>query len=278
MRGSIQGGSLYAARMQRFRDIIGPTTSYNEYLKTVNSKEFQGLVDSSKGTLDQQLQKRLMRGIVGQFAGSVLSQAVDPMREQGWNTAATITSSASSAAQYGSMGFMVGGPWGAVAGAIGGAVIGAFEELNAQSEKLAKSFQDLYNKQQDYKQTIKSFVKETGFEDWKDSLEGLSKEAAKSTYEEKQAALKGAKAERTAFAASVTGEQMDAIRRYLDKMNEAGDDMDERHKIERQYTEEIRKLANKCKTLNKNVDDAQRAFDAIEKEQKSRDQKAKEEQ
>lgn len=71
---------------------------------------------------------------------------------------------------------------------------------------------------------------------------------------------------------------MDAIRRYLDKMNKAGDDMDERHKIEHQYTEEIKKLANKCKTLNKNVDDAQRAFDAIEKEQKSRDQKAKEEQ
>lgn len=80
---------------------------------------------------------------------------------------------------------MVGGPGGAIAGAIGGAVIGALEELNVQSEKLAKSFQDLYNRQQGYKQTITSFVKETGFEDWKDTLEGLSKEAVKSTYEEK---------------------------------------------------------------------------------------------
>lgn len=95
MRSELPAGSLYAARMQRFRDIIGPTTSYNEYLKVVNSKEFQGLADSSKGTLDQRMQKRLMRGIVGQFAGSVLSQAVDPMRELGWNTAATVTSAAS---------------------------------------------------------------------------------------------------------------------------------------------------------------------------------------
>lgn len=95
MRGKLPSDTFYAARMQRFRDIIGPTTSYNEYLKVVNSKEFQGLADSSKGTLDQRMQKRLMRGIVGQFAGSVLSQAVDPMRELGWNTAATVTSAAS---------------------------------------------------------------------------------------------------------------------------------------------------------------------------------------
>ena len=46
MRGPLPSdGSLYAIRMQRLRNIIGPATSYNDYLKALNSKEFNSLLN-----------------------------------------------------------------------------------------------------------------------------------------------------------------------------------------------------------------------------------------
>ena len=41
MRGPLpSGGSLYAIRMQRLRNIVGPATSYNDQRRAVNGREF----------------------------------------------------------------------------------------------------------------------------------------------------------------------------------------------------------------------------------------------
>ena len=73
MRGPLPSdGSLYAIRMQRLRNIVGPATSYNDYLKAVNSKEFNSLLNQKP-----QYNKEMIKFI----GGMMLQQGVGSIAE-----------------------------------------------------------------------------------------------------------------------------------------------------------------------------------------------------
>ena len=73
MRGPLPSdGSLYAIRMQRLRDIIGPATNYDDYLKAVNSKEFNSLLNQKP-----QYNKEMIKFI----GGMALKQGIESMAE-----------------------------------------------------------------------------------------------------------------------------------------------------------------------------------------------------
>lgn len=56
-------------------------------------------------------------------------------------------------------------------------------------------------------------------------------------------------------------------------MNDAGDDMDERLKVENKYTQTMKSLTSKSQELEKKVVEAQQAYDALDTENKDRQQK-----
>ena len=73
MRGPIPSdGSLYAIRMQRLRDIIGPATNYEDYIKTVNSPEFNALLKP-----EPKYNKEMLKFI----GGMALQQGIGSMGE-----------------------------------------------------------------------------------------------------------------------------------------------------------------------------------------------------
>ena len=76
---SIPGsGSLYAIRMQRLRDIIGPATNYNDYLKAVNSKEFNSLLNQKP-----QYNKEMVRFLGGMALQQGLGSIAEYMQATG---------------------------------------------------------------------------------------------------------------------------------------------------------------------------------------------------
>ena len=44
MRGPLPSDPFFASRLQHFRNIIGPNTSYGEYLKALNGPAFKSLL------------------------------------------------------------------------------------------------------------------------------------------------------------------------------------------------------------------------------------------
>lgn len=278
------GFDFTVSRQRRLHDIrsaltsvLGENVSPTLINTALQDKQFMNRLKTiqSGGGFDDKMQRRIMRGVIGQFAGSVLGQSVDVFRDMGATNWATGVAGASSAAQYGSMGFMVGGPIGAAAGAIGGAVVGVFEELAKQAENLSKQFDTLYRAQQQYSKTLKDFSKSTSFSDWSDSIEKMTDAQLERENTEKKAALDAAKSERTAFSGEITSETFRINKEYLDKLNAAGQDMDSRMKAENEYTEALKRIANKTAALDKKVEDAQKSYDAVNKEYKERQNKEK---
>lgn len=71
MRGPLQSdGSLYAIRMQRLRNIIGPATSYNDYLNTLKSPEFNSLLNQ-RPKYDKQMLRFIGGMVLQQGIGSI---------------------------------------------------------------------------------------------------------------------------------------------------------------------------------------------------------------
>ena len=148
---------LYEIRMQRLRNIIGPATNYNDYIKTVNSPEFNALLNQKP-----QYNKEMIKFI----GGMALKQGIESMAEY-MQTSEDKTIAASGVALqagakiggYALMGASVGGPLGAATGAALGAVESLFDVFTARAREAREKLDREWKIENNLKQETASFIK-----------------------------------------------------------------------------------------------------------------------
>ena len=168
MRGPLQYGgsrpgsvpsndSLYEIRMQRLRNIIGPATSYSDYLKAVNSKEFNSLLNQKP-----QYNKEMLKFI----GGMALKQGIESIAEymqtsENKNFAASGVALQAGAkiGGYALMGAGAGGPVGAAVGAALGAVESLFDVFTARAREAREKLDREWKIENNLKQETASFIK-----------------------------------------------------------------------------------------------------------------------
>ena len=158
MRGQLPpDGSLYAIRMQRLRNIIGPATNYNDYLKAVNSKEFNSLLNQKP-----QYNKEMLKFI----GGMALQQGIESIAEymqtfENKNIAASGVALQAGAkiGGYALMGAGAGGPVGAAVGAALGAVESLFDVFTARAREAREKLDREWKIENNLKQETASFIK-----------------------------------------------------------------------------------------------------------------------
>ena len=72
------GSPLYKARMRRLQNIIGPTTSYDDYIKTVNSPAFKALLKP-----ESKYNKEMLRFLGGMALQQGLGSIAEYMQATG---------------------------------------------------------------------------------------------------------------------------------------------------------------------------------------------------
>ena len=75
---TISFGPQYKARMQRLRDIIGPATNYDDYLKAVNSPAFKALLKP-----ESKYNKEMLRFLGGMALQQGLGSIAEYMQASG---------------------------------------------------------------------------------------------------------------------------------------------------------------------------------------------------
>ena len=158
MRGPLPSdGSLYAIRMQRLRNIVGPATNYNDYLKVVNSKEFNSLLNQKP-----QYNKEMIKFIGGMMLQQGVGSIADYMQtSENKNVAAAgVTMQAGAkVGGYALMGASVGGPYGALAGAAFGAVESLFDVFTARAREAREKLDREWKLENSLMQETASFIK-----------------------------------------------------------------------------------------------------------------------
>ena len=158
MRGPLPSdGSLYAIRMQRLRNIVGPATSYDDYLKAVNSKEFNSLLNQKP-----QYNKEMIKFIGGMMLQQGVGSIADYMQtSENKNVAAAgVTMQAGAkVGGYALMGASVGGPYGAIAGAAFGAVESLFDVFTARAREAREKLDREWKLENNLRQETASFIK-----------------------------------------------------------------------------------------------------------------------
>ena len=158
MRGQLPtDGSLYAIRMQRLRNIIGPATSYNDYLKAVNSKEFNSLLNQKP-----QYNKEMLKFI----GGMALKQGIESIAEymqtyenQNFAASGVALQAGAKIGGYALMGAGAGGPVGAAVGAALGAVESLFDVFTARAREAREKLDREWKIENNLKQETASFIK-----------------------------------------------------------------------------------------------------------------------
>ena len=158
MRGQLPtDGSLYAIRMQRLRNIIGPATSYNDYLKAVNSQEFNSLLKQKP-----QYNKEMLKFI----GGMALKQGIESMAEymqtsedKNFAASGVALQAGAKIGGYALMGAGAGGPVGAAAGAALGAVESLFDVFTARAREAREKLDREWKLENNLKQETASFIK-----------------------------------------------------------------------------------------------------------------------
>ena len=143
--------------MQRLRDIIGPATTYNDYIKTVNSPAFKALLKP-----ESKYNKEMLRFL----GGMALQQGVGSIAEymqasENQNVAATggALQAASKVGGYAVMGAAAGGPYGALAGAALGAVESLFDVFTARAREAREKLDREWKLENSLRQETSSFIK-----------------------------------------------------------------------------------------------------------------------
>ena len=158
MRGPLPSdGSLYDIRMQRLRNIVGPATSYNDYLKAVNSKEFNSLLNQKP-----QYNKEMIKFIGGMALKQGIESMADYMQTYENQNAVAAGGALQAGAKIGGytlMGASVGGPWGAAAGAALGAVESLFDVFTARAREAREKLDREWKIENNLKQETASFIK-----------------------------------------------------------------------------------------------------------------------
>ena len=157
MRGPLPSYPLCAIRLQRLRDIIGPATNYNDYIKTVNSPEFNALLKP-----EPKYNKEMLKFI----GGMALQQGLGSMAEymqtfENQNIAASGVALQAGAkiGGYALMGAGAGGPVGAAVGAALGAVESLFDVFTARAREAREKLDREWKLENNLKQETASFIK-----------------------------------------------------------------------------------------------------------------------
>ena len=157
MRGRLPSYPLFQIRMQRLRDIIGPATNYNDYIKTVNSPEFNALLKP-----EPKYNKEMLKFI----GGMALQQGLGSMAEymqtfENQNIAASGVALQAGAkiGGYALMGAGAGGPVGAAVGAALGAVESLFDVFTARAREAREKLDREWKIENNLKQETASFIK-----------------------------------------------------------------------------------------------------------------------
>ena len=119
--------------MQRLRNIIGPATSYNDYLKAVNSKEFNSLLNQKP-----QYNKEMIKFIGGmalQQGAGTIAEWMQTSENQNFASLGVALQAGAKIGGYALMGASVGGPLGAATGAVLGAVESLFDVFTARARE-----------------------------------------------------------------------------------------------------------------------------------------------
>lgn len=158
MRGPLQSdGSLYAIRMQRLRNIIGPATSYNDYMNTLKSPEFNSLLNQ-RPKYDKQM-LRFIGGMVLQQGMGSIAEYMQASENQNVATAGGALQAGSKVGGYAVMGAAVGGPYGALAGAAFGAVESLFDVFTAKAREAREKLDREWKLENNLMQETASFIK-----------------------------------------------------------------------------------------------------------------------
>lgn len=169
---------LYAARLQAFQNIVGPGTSYDEFQRTINSREFRTLT-AGKQAFDRRTIKFIGGMALQQGVGSI-ADYMQTSENQNIAAAGGALQAGAKVGGYALMGASVGGPWGALAGAGLGAIESLFDAFTARAREAQEELDREWRLEQSLKkgtvefiQSRKDYAKNRSYED---ALEALSEE------------------------------------------------------------------------------------------------------
>ena len=143
--------------MQRLRDIIGPATNYNDYIKTVNSPAFKALLKPEPKYNKEML--RFLGGMALQQGFGSIAEYMQASGKQNTVAAGGALQAVSKVGGYAVMGAAAGGPLGAAAGAALGAVESLFEVFTARAREAKEELDRIWRVEQQQKQGTAEFIR-----------------------------------------------------------------------------------------------------------------------
>ena len=159
MRGPIVPAPdpLFQIRMQRLRDIIGPATNYNDYIKTVNSPEFNALLKPEPKYNKEML--KFIGGMALQQGAGTIAEWMQTSENKNVAAAGGALQAGAKVGGYALMGAAAGGPYGALAGAALGAVETLFDVFTARAREAKEKLDREWKLENNLKQETASFIK-----------------------------------------------------------------------------------------------------------------------
>ena len=159
MRGPIVPAPdpLFQIRMQRLRDIIGPATNYNDYIKTVNSPEFNALLKPEPKYNKEML--KFIGGMALQQGAGTIAEWMQTSENKNVAAAGGALQAGAKVGGYALMGAAAGGPYGALAGAALGAVETLFDVFTARAREAREKLDREWKIENNLKQETASFIK-----------------------------------------------------------------------------------------------------------------------
>lgn len=150
-------GQLYQIRMQRFRDIIGPATNYDDYIKTVNSPAFKALLKPEPKYNKEML--KFIGGMALQQGAGTIAEWMQTSENKNVVAAGGALQAGAKVGGYALMGAGAGGPVGAAVGAALGAVETLFDVFTARAREAREKLDREWKIENNLKQETASFIK-----------------------------------------------------------------------------------------------------------------------
>ena len=158
MRGPLPSdGSLYAIRMQRLRNIVGPATSYDDFIKTVNSPAFKALLKPEPKYNKEML--KFIGGMALQQGAGTIAEWMQTSENKNFAASGVALQAGAKIGGYALMGAGAGGPVGAAVGAALGAVESLFDVFTARAREAKEELDRIWRVEQQQKQGTAEFIR-----------------------------------------------------------------------------------------------------------------------
>lgn len=148
---------FYVSRLHNFRNLIGTSTSYNEFQRVIRSREFQNLL-TGKPSFDKNTMKFVGGMALQQGVGSI-AEYMQTSENNNVAAAGGALQSTAKVGGYALMGASVGGPWGALAGAGLGAIESLFDAFTAKAREAKEELDREWRIEQSLKTGTTEFIK-----------------------------------------------------------------------------------------------------------------------